>query len=345
VRIAAATCVVTSGLLIGGVGGALAFAKPPSDAVSVSDDGEGAPPGVRTGGADTDHPQRREQKPDNTKSRGSKLDDVKPGGQKPVDSKPADKDSEADEDSQAGDAGGTITTPEPTRSSDAPPPTKTTEPPPPTDEPDAGQCDDNSDDDCGAGIPWWPFPFPWPFPWDPGVGAPPGDGGGASSSGGGFGGLPSELPAMRLPAELFPETEPGPAEPIDSTPGAGVSAEALPLQPITMPVVIAPPPIGVGVGTPRLAAPEPVPRSMRPEPRTGKQPSVDLGSNANIPPASYRVGYTDYLRSAGVSQVMALAGPGVAGILLLTGAGGLVGYRQAKAGHAVRTGGTARFMN
>ena len=46
-----------------------------------------------------------------------------------------------------------------------------------------------------------------------------------------------------------------------------------------------------------------------------------------------------------MSQVAALAVPGVAGILVLTGAGGFVGYRQAKAGHAVRTGRTARFVN
>jgi hypothetical protein len=51
------------------------------------------------------------------------------------------------------------------------------------------------------------------------------------------------------------------------------------------------------------------------------------------------------LRSAGLSQVAALAVPGVAGMLVLTGAGGLVGYRQAKAGHAVHTTGTARFVN
>ena len=55
-----------------------------------------------------------------------------------------------------------------------------------------------------------------------------------------------------------------------------------------------------------------------------------------VPASSYRIGYTEYLRTAGLPQVAALAVPGLAGILLLTGAGGLVGYRQAKAGHAVR---------
>jgi hypothetical protein len=36
--------------------------------------------------------------------------------------------------------------------------------------------------------------------------------------------------------------------------------------------------------------------------------------------------------------------PGVTGIIALAGVGGLVGYRQARAGHAVRATGTARFM-
>jgi len=46
-----------------------------------------------------------------------------------------------------------------------------------------------------------------------------------------------------------------------------------------------------------------------------------------------------------MSQLVALAAPGLAGMLVLTGAGGLMGYRQAKAGHALRTGGGARFVN
>jgi hypothetical protein len=64
-----------------------------------------------------------------------------------------------------------------------------------------------------------------------------------------------------------------------------------------------------------------------------------------VPPTSYRVGYPEYLRTAGLSQVVALAGAGLAGMIVLTGAGGLVGYRQAKAGHAVRATSTARFVN
>ena len=69
------------------------------------------------------------------------------------------------------------------------------------------------------------------------------------------------------------------------------------------------------------------------------------GSNAVTPAVSFRAGYGEYLRSAGMPQVAALAVPGVLGMLLVSGAGGFVGYRQAKAGQAVRTRGTARFLN
>ena len=71
--------------------------------------------------------------------------------------------------------------------------------------------------------------------------------------------------------------------------------------------------------------------------RRSRTVPANVGSNVTPPPSSYRIGYTDYLRNAGLSQVAALAVPGLAGMLVLTGAGGLVGYRQAKAGHAVHS--------
>jgi hypothetical protein len=155
---------------------------------------------------------------------------------------------------------------------------------------------------------------------------------------------------MRLPAKLLPETEHAEPAAIDAEPGVGVAAAEAPLAPITLPIVVAPPVgFGAGAGAPRSLPTEPLPGSPRgsaAEPPAGRQPPPgETGSNVAVPPASYRVGYTDYLRSAGVSQLVALAVPGLAGILVLTGAGGLVGYRQAKAGRAVRTGGAARFVN
>ena len=45
----------------------------------------------------------------------------------------------------------------------------------------------------------------------------------------------------------------------------------------------------------------------------------------------FRPGYPDYLRAAGLSEVAAVAVPGFAGIITLTAAGGLIGFRQARA--------------
>ena len=89
-----------------------------------------------------------------------------------------------------------------------------------------------------------------------------------------------------------------------------------------------------------------VPESNSWEPPAGsgsEPPPAKVGDN-NALSASFRVGYTQYLRTADTSQVAAFAVPGVVGLLALTGAGGLVGYRQAKAGHVVHSGGAARFM-
>lgn len=74
------------------------------------------------------------------------------------------------------------------------------------------------------------------------------------------------------------------------------------------------------------------------------QPTTFGTKNEIIAEPAFRAGYPDYLRAAGLSEVAAVAVPGFTGILILTGAGGLVGYRQARAGHVVRRSGTARFM-
>ena len=111
----------------------------------------------------------------------------------------------------------------------------------------------------------------------------------------------------------------------------------LPVGPAAGPTAL---PSGAGSALPAA------PRQATAQPPPARQPlPATAGSNVAVPASSYRVGYGEYLRTAGLPQVAALALPGVAGILVLTGAGGLVGYRQAKAGHVVRTSGTARFMN
>ena len=58
-----------------------------------------------------------------------------------------------------------------------------------------------------------------------------------------------------------------------------------------------------------------------------------------------RAGYPDYLKAATWPEITALALTGAAGLAALGGAGGFVGYRQAKAGFALRAAGTARFLS
>ncbi|GFG53797.1 hypothetical protein CQY20_13010 [Mycolicibacterium agri] len=157
---------------------------------------------------------------------------------------------------------------------------------------------------------------------------------------------------MQLPDELRPSQPGAPGGPAALDAGAGAVAPAPVVPaPITMPVIVAPP-VGVGTGAGGAGSggagsgppPPPAPRAVTAPPPTGRVPPANAGGTAPVPKSSYRLGYTEYLRTAGLPQVAAVAVPGIVGILVLTGAGGLVGYRQAKAGHAVRVGGSARFM-
>ncbi len=164
-------------------------------------------------------------------------------------------------------------------------------------------------------------------------------------------GRPYVPPQMLLPPELMtPATEPVGPSVIDVAPGVGVAAAELPIPPVTLPVIVAlATGLGGGGGSPGVLGPPALPGAPRgdsAEPPAGREPlPANVGSNVVAPASAYRIPDTDYLRHAGLSQVVALAVPGIAGMLVLTGAGGLVGYRQAKAGHAVHTSGTARFVN
>lgn len=105
-------------------------------------------------------------------------------------------------------------------------------------------------------------------------------------------------------------------------PPAGASA--VPLAPITLPMVV-PPSIGLGgavaPGAPTRPTPPGAPQPNTAEPPAGREPlPADMGGSVAVP-ASFRVGYGEYLRTAGTLQIAALALPGVAGILVITGGG------------------------
>lgn len=205
-------------------------------------------------------------------------------------------------------------------------------------------CCDGGGKDCGPGWPWPPDD-----PTAPGIPAPPEHHGGVSDRPvvaprpGGIG-----APGVGAPQTRPPIDAPFDPDVLDVVPGVGLPAAgagapiSLPALPVVAPAAGA----GPGIGTPRAAGTAPSPAAP---PRTVPEPPparpVENFLAGSPPPAPTRVGYGETLRTAGTSQVLALALPGVVGILVLTAAGGVVGYRQARAGQAVRARGTARFMN
>ena len=333
VGVAAAGFLVAYGLLVGGASNIPAHAAPASDSVGTDngDDGKNesgqkneTPSSPRPGGRDGASPGAgsRADTPDVSRPRDRKF-----GAGRVPHQKPQAPDGEEPTEGGPGDG-------EEGTGGEAPP----KEPHwPPREEPPG----EEDPEDCW---PWPPGPGPGPQP-DP---RPPGDGGGVGPPQRPPTGRP-HTPPMQLPPHLLPEHTPSEPGAVDAQPGVGVTSTDIPVAPIALPVIVAPPVALPGVAAPRGLPTEPAPASPRgtaAELPAGRQaPPAETFSNVGVPPASYRAGYPEYLRSAGISQVAALAAPGLAGMAILTGLGGLVGYRQAKAGHAVRTGGAARFVN
>lgn len=202
-------------------------------------------------------------------------------------------------------------------------------------------CCDATDEDCQPG---WPWPDDRPNS-DHDYGESPSHG------------VPSIRPvpggALR-PGIEPPASKPERPDVLDVVSDVGVIVD-LPEAPVSVPIVVTVPAVSVpargGAPPPAPAAAGPGaetpagPRRFAETPPRQQTPATTTGAGVTVPTSAYRVGYGDYLRGAGLSQIAALALPGLAGLLVLTGAGGLVGYRQARTGHAVRTGTTGRFMN
>ena len=131
---------------------------------------------------------------------------------------------------------------------------------------------------------------------------------------------------------------------------ASVPAAPVAPAPVIVPPVVPPPPVVVPLApapapSPLAPAPSPAapPSPVIQQPRT-HQPALADSLSPQAIPESFRVGYADYLRAADVTYLLAVALPGVAGILAFTAAGGVVGYRQARAAQALPPAGIARFL-
>jgi hypothetical protein len=144
--------------------------------------------------------------------------------------------------------------------------------------------------------------------------------GGSDYQGTGFGGAPVlSAPVVAAPVALpaaarFPSFPPA----ATSAPGVGTAAAR------GTSGVEGPTAGGVRTAGPRQKAPVGTVKAM-----SGQAP---------------RQGYTDYLRRPAVGQLAGAALPGVAGILLMTLGGLVIGYRQASAGRMIRAGGAARYL-
>jgi hypothetical protein len=179
---------------------------------------------------------------------------------------------------------------------------------------------------------------------------------------------PTPSPSFRIgeaPAEV-PDVEA-----IDSSVQGGSDyAPARDSQPIRAPVVIAPPP----AAPPRPVAPPVIPSVIPPVPaappsaggRPGGQVHMPTSIIAGAPPgmrepapapapasgtgavpvdiAATRVGYQQYLRTAKTIDIAAVTLPGVAGLVLMTATGTVIGRRQARAAHMLPHTGAVRFM-
>jgi hypothetical protein len=115
--------------------------------------------------------------------------------------------------------------------------------------------------------------------------------------------------------------------------------------PVIPPVAVAPPPAGgrpgseVHVPNSIVAGAPPLMRGPAPTPAP---PAATAAVSVEVP--ATRVGYQRYLRTAKVTDVAVVALPGVVGLVLMTVSGTVIGHRQARAGHMLRHTGTARFM-
>jgi hypothetical protein len=199
---------------------------------------------------------------------------------------------------------------------------------PPVEQPPVEQPPDDNPGQCERSCPD-PGPVPGPNP------NPTGNG-----NGGGY-----QPPQLQQPGEPGGTVAP---KVVGTAAGTAVAVVPVAVVPPVIPLplmlqLVWPPVPGAADGgvAPSVLPPESAPGGAshgagQPLPAPREPWPADTGRTAGMQ-ASFRAGYSEFLRAAEVSQMAAVALPGFAGMLLLTAGGGFIGYRQAKAGHVVHT--------
>lgn len=168
-----------------------------------------------------------------------------------------------------------------------------------------------------------------------------GAGGAAASANGRLGRAPNLAPVPTAPSSRSivirsaPKAPAAPAPVIAAPPAVPVA----PAPAISVPMPAAPA-VGLPPGPPNaptIAAPRSEPPAVQPH----SAPSVPVPHSV---PVSFRLGYSDYLRTASTSDLLFAVLPGLGGMLLMTAAGGAVGFRQARAARTLPSPQIARFL-
>ena len=145
----------------------------------------------------------------------------------------------------------------------------------------------------------------------------------------------AKVPSAQAEPKLVPAdfSVPMADAPVESGPpmAQALSVAPLPAAPAAVPLSVPRPiPAAPPVLVPSRPRAVPVPSTIEPGPGRQYAPADSYPSPAEIP-ASFRVGYAEYLRAATTTDLFVAAMPGVAGIAGFTMLGAFAGYRQARA--------------
>jgi hypothetical protein len=166
---------------------------------------------------------------------------------------------------------------------------------------------------------------------------------------------PTPRPTFRTQDEAPPvvDSEAGGGGAVESLSGGGGSRPPV----VHAPVVIAPPPMqlpaprpAASVRTAEIPAPAApadvvVAGAQTPPPRGVLQPAAPAArALASSSGEATRFGYPRSFRDPSAGELALVALPGVAGLLMLTLSGGVIGYRQAESARVVRTEAAGRFL-